>query len=402
MAYGGKYRPKSLKEICGHDSVVATLSHQIESGSLPNAYFFFGPAGGGKATVARLVTAALNCSTGPTVCPDINDPNVEKIMNKRPNDDLTILNAADKDILTKARAALKNMRNPLRTMPYRVCTVLNADQLGARATNLMLKPIEEPWVPATLIIICADNNLEIPDTLKSRCCNLEFRLPSAPEIAKHLRRIADAERITISEKGLQDIAVSANGSVNTALTRLEDLTKSFGANIKDSVVAGVVGELETPCWSAVRGFVNAVIKKSFIDGLASSSQAIGRGVGIQEYIITVMHYCNYVYVAAAFSDSLEEYMRARNHRQSEIEDVRATRSRLDEHVVDTAGVVLAWTGCCTQILQHAKYAISGDQFFAQILFVKMFESYRAALRGAPIPEAEPEPNADSVADTGDL
>ena len=55
------YRPKTFAEIEGQAHVVQTLQGALASGRIGHAYFFAGPRGTGKTTMARLFAKAVNC-----------------------------------------------------------------------------------------------------------------------------------------------------------------------------------------------------------------------------------------------------------------------------------------------------------------------------------------------------
>src|SRR5437870_246340 len=48
--------------LIGHAVPVRILGRALQSGRVPNAYLFHGPAGVGKATTARLFAAAVQCA----------------------------------------------------------------------------------------------------------------------------------------------------------------------------------------------------------------------------------------------------------------------------------------------------------------------------------------------------
>ena len=71
-------------------------------------------------------------------------------------------------------------------------------QLSTPSFNALLKSIEEP--PPHVVFMMATTELEkIPETVLSRSQVYEFRTISAKAIAGQLRRIADAEGITVGD-----------------------------------------------------------------------------------------------------------------------------------------------------------------------------------------------------------
>ena len=66
---GVKYRPKTLKEICGQTATVKILQSQIDNNSFKNAYLFVGASGCGK---AQPLTSKVLTPTGWKVMKDIH------------------------------------------------------------------------------------------------------------------------------------------------------------------------------------------------------------------------------------------------------------------------------------------------------------------------------------------
>src|ERR1035441_8736172 len=69
-----KWRPQTFADIVGQDHVVRTLKNAIARNRIAHAYLFVGPRGTGKTSTARIFAKALNCTGGPKVDFDVNDP----------------------------------------------------------------------------------------------------------------------------------------------------------------------------------------------------------------------------------------------------------------------------------------------------------------------------------------
>jgi len=67
-----KWRPRSFADVVGQEEIVRALTNAVSQDRLAHAYFFSGPRGVGKTTTARLLAAAINCSSSdrptPTPC----------------------------------------------------------------------------------------------------------------------------------------------------------------------------------------------------------------------------------------------------------------------------------------------------------------------------------------------
>ena len=55
-----KYRPTSLKDYVGNESLKSSIAAQLYNNDIQN-YLFYGPAGTGKTTLAKLIVNTLDC-----------------------------------------------------------------------------------------------------------------------------------------------------------------------------------------------------------------------------------------------------------------------------------------------------------------------------------------------------
>lgn len=61
MVYYLKYRPQTLAELIGQETVKQILDKASQNGQLAHAYLFCGPKGTGKTSTARILTKIVNC-----------------------------------------------------------------------------------------------------------------------------------------------------------------------------------------------------------------------------------------------------------------------------------------------------------------------------------------------------
>ncbi|HEX7297947.1 MAG TPA: hypothetical protein VF257_03005 [Solirubrobacteraceae bacterium] len=154
-------------------------------GNPSHAYLFHGPAGSGKATVARAFAAAL-LSDGARD-PDSARARVEHGVHP----DLTWVTpsgAAEmlvSDIDEPVVAAAS--RTPFEAQ-RRVFVIERAETMNDQAANRMLKTLEEPAAFAHLVLL-SDRPGEILPTIASRCQHVRFDAPGADELAARLTGI---------------------------------------------------------------------------------------------------------------------------------------------------------------------------------------------------------------------
>jgi DNA polymerase III subunit gamma/tau len=82
---------------------------------------------------------------------------------------------------------------------------------------------------------------KIPETVRSRSQVYELRTIGSKVIADHLRRIVDAEAITIDDASLQLLARDADGSMRDAQSKLDQVIAFTGRTVTIEDIATVLG-----------------------------------------------------------------------------------------------------------------------------------------------------------------
>ena len=126
---------------------------------------------------------------------------------------------------------------------YKVFIIDEVHQLSASSFNALLKSVEEP-PPHVVFIMATTSGDKIPDTILSRAQVFEFRPIGVPSIAAQLRKIADAEQLTVADEALALVARAADGSMRDAQSALDQVIAFAGTTItiEDvSTVLGIVG-----------------------------------------------------------------------------------------------------------------------------------------------------------------
>jgi DNA polymerase-3 subunit gamma/tau len=235
-----KWRPQRFDEVIGQQAVTRTLRNAIESGRIHQAFVFAGPRGVGKTTTARLLARALNCVSGPTADPCGTCDACTEIAQGRDMDVLEIDAATHTGIDNVRGVIIEGLAiTPVRDR-YKVFIIDEVHQLSNPSFNALLKSIEEP-PPHVVFIMATTEAHKIPDTILSRAQVFEFRTIGVNGIAGQLRRIADAEGLTVPDEALVLVARAAEGSMRDAQSALDQVIAFAGLTITVDDVSTVLG-----------------------------------------------------------------------------------------------------------------------------------------------------------------
>ena len=266
------WRPQRFSELFGQDAVVQTLCNALTSKTFGQAYLFSGLRGVGKTTAARLLAKAVNCAEGPTAEPCGECDSCREVAEGSSIDVIEIDGASNRGI-----DDVRELRELLQFRPtrdrYRVLIVDEVHMLTREAFNALLKSLEEP--PSYILwIFATTERLKVPDTIQSRCQQLEFRPVGSELIRGRLEEIAASEDFTLTPSAAASIASAAEGSVRDALSLLDQLRAFASDNVDDEAVASVLG---VPPMEVTVKLVEALAAGRVAEGLALVRDQLANG-----------------------------------------------------------------------------------------------------------------------------
>ncbi|HIG09047.1 MAG TPA: DNA polymerase III subunit gamma/tau [Alphaproteobacteria bacterium] len=236
-----RYRPKTFKDLIGQDAMVRILSNSFELNRVAHAFLFNGVRGVGKTTTARIVSKGLNCikNEKPTIDPCGECESCIAAKNDR-HVDIIEIDAASHTGVDDMRELTEGVRYKPSVGRYRIYIIDEVHMLSTAAFNALLKTLEEP-PEHTKFIFCTTEIRKIPVTVLSRCQKFDLRRVSNVELVKHLKNIAENEKVLIDVESLNLIVRSSDGSVRDALSLLDQAISISNNDIKEESVKTMLG-----------------------------------------------------------------------------------------------------------------------------------------------------------------
>src|SRR6478609_407032 len=242
MAYqviARKYRPQTFAEVVGQDHVTQTLSRAIEQKRIAHAYIFSGPRGTGKTTIARIFAKCLNCTDGPKVDFDDQDPRCREIAEGRSLDVMEIDGASNNGV-EQVRELRETCKYAPASSRFKIYIIDEVHMLSTAAFNALLKTLEEPPEHVKFLFATTDPEKVLP-TILSRCQRFDLRRIPVSLISKHLSDIAKKEKVKIEPAALHAIARGAEGAMRDAESTLDQLISFCGDKIEEADVLSMFG-----------------------------------------------------------------------------------------------------------------------------------------------------------------
>jgi DNA polymerase III gamma/tau subunit len=197
-----KIRPTELKDICGNDATVASITDMLEQSpsNRPHSFLLCGPSGCGKTTLARIMAVKMGCEE--LGIEELNAANTRGIDSIR----LIAQNAAIKPLTGKAK-----------------CYILDeSHQLTSAAQQALLKVIED--VPEhCYFFFCTTEPQNLIKTIKNRCTTYQVEFLGRKGIVKILQSALEKIEATKPLDHLEAIAAVCEGSPRAALVLLEQI-----------------------------------------------------------------------------------------------------------------------------------------------------------------------------------
>jgi DNA polymerase-3 subunit gamma/tau len=237
-----KWRPQRFDDVIGQVGVTQTLRNALQRQRIAQAYIFSGARGVGKTTTARILAKALNClaSDAPTPDPCGECDACQEIAAGRDIDVIEIDAASNTGIDNIREVIIDSLAIAPARDRFKVFIIDEVHMLSNSSFNALLKSVEEP--PPHVVFMMATTELhKIPETIRSRAQEFEFRTIGTKVVADQLAAIAEREGLDVDADALTLIARAADGSMRDALSAFDQVIAFSGGRLTSGDVATVLG-----------------------------------------------------------------------------------------------------------------------------------------------------------------
>jgi replication factor C small subunit len=170
--YVERFRPTSLKHFVGNESIKDTIQTYLNLGDIQN-FIFYGSAGCGKTTLAKIIVKNLDC-------------------------DYLYINASDENGIDTIREKVKGFASAASWKGIKVVILDEADFITIQG-QAALRNIIEAFSRSTRFILTCNFIERIIDPLQSRCHTIKITPPSKMDVYNHLTWIL-ADQLSVSYK----------------------------------------------------------------------------------------------------------------------------------------------------------------------------------------------------------
>jgi DNA polymerase III delta prime subunit len=229
-----RYRPDNLDNYVGNSNLKSTLTKQLSQNDIQN-YLFYGPAGTGKTTLAKLIVNNLDC-------------------------DSLYINASDERGIETIRDKVSGFASVASIKPLKVVILDESDFLTIQA-QASLRNVIETFSRTTRFILTCNFVERIIDPIQSRCQTFKIVPPTKKEVAVHIAGICDKENIGYEIPAIGQLVNKYYPDIRKMLNTVQASTVDGHLQLDDSLLVSssymnsVLDELKNNNYKNIRQII---------------------------------------------------------------------------------------------------------------------------------------------------
>ena len=177
-----KYRPSNLDEYVGNEHLKTKVTDYLQSGDVPHL-LFFGKAGTGKTTLAKLIVNSIDC-------------------------DYIVINASDENNVDTVRNKVKGFAS---TVGFKNSKIVILDEFDYMTPNAqaILRNLMETFSKHCRFILTCNYVEKVIDPIQSRCQTFQIVPPTKKDVAIQVSQILGKESVRFEPKDIVPIIDSS-------------------------------------------------------------------------------------------------------------------------------------------------------------------------------------------------
>ena len=214
-----KYRPRKLEDYVGNEHLKEKVADYLQTGDVPHL-LFFGKAGTGKTTLAKLIVNSISC-------------------------DYIIINASDENNVDTVRNKVKNFAS---TIGFKDTKIIILDEFDYMTPNAqaILRNLMETFSKHCRFILTCNYVEKVIDPIQSRCQTFQIVPPTKKDVAVQVSQILTKEGVKFELKDLVPIVDSGYPDIRKIINTCQlnsskgilklDTTSVIDSDIKSKII----------------------------------------------------------------------------------------------------------------------------------------------------------------------